>query len=258
MQLHFTVVAVAIALGLFLAMLLFVEVGRRIGVRRLLVPGARAGVGVVDGTVYALLALLIGFTFNGAATRFDDRRALVGQTTNAAGTVWQRIDLLPPELQPPIRTALRGYVDALVDAYTGSSAADTPLEQPATVTRAQDDLWARSVAASTTPAGEKARMLLLPGLNDLFGVVETERQARANHPPGVIFALLGLTALAGALLVGYAMANGGRRNWIYMVGLAGTVASAAFVIVELEYPRLGLVRIDRADHTLVELRESMR
>ena len=91
------------AIGMFVAILVFLEVGRRLGVRRLNVPGARAGVGVVDGSVYALVALLIGFTFNGAASRFDARRELVGETANVAGTAWQRIDMLPPELQPPVR-----------------------------------------------------------------------------------------------------------------------------------------------------------
>jgi hypothetical protein len=30
------------------------------------------------------------------------------------------------------------------------------------------------------------------------------------------------------------------------------------VILDLEYPRLGLIRVDAADQVLVELRESMR
>src|SRR5688500_7291106 len=116
MQLRFTFMAIAIAVGLFVALLFFLELGRRIGVRRLNVPGARAGVGVVDGTVYALLALLIGFTFNGAAARFDSRRVLVGETAAAGSMVWSRIDLLPAELQPPIRAAFRSYLDALISA----------------------------------------------------------------------------------------------------------------------------------------------
>src|SRR3954468_21763426 len=117
MQMRYTLMAIAIAFGLFLAMLLFLEVGRRIGIRRLNIPGARAGVGVVDGTVYALLALLIGFAFNGAAARFDSRRGLLGETTNAAGTAWQRIEVLPADQQPPVRAAMRTYIDALVAAY---------------------------------------------------------------------------------------------------------------------------------------------
>src|SRR3954464_15823076 len=117
MQLRFAAGAIGIAVGLFLAMMLFLEIGRRIGVRRLDVPGARAGVGVVDGTVYALLALLLGFTFNGAAARFDNRRVLVGAAANSASTVWQRIDLLPPDKQAVIRTGVRTYVDELVASY---------------------------------------------------------------------------------------------------------------------------------------------
>jgi hypothetical protein len=43
-----------------------------------------------------------------------------------------------------------------------------------------------------------------------------------------------------------------------MVGFAATVAVAVYVILDLEYPRLGLIRVDAFDQALVELRESMK
>jgi hypothetical protein len=54
--------------GLFLGMLLFLEIGRRIAVRRMREDTGTAGegVGAVDGAVFALLGLLIAFTFSGA------------------------------------------------------------------------------------------------------------------------------------------------------------------------------------------------
>ena len=169
------------ALGMFVALLIFLELGRRLGVRRLNVPGARAGVGVVDGSVYALVALMIGFTFNGAAARFDSRRELVGATTNVAGTTWQRIDMLPAELQPPVRDAMRRYIDALIASYASTSVADAAtIRQPEAVTRAQNDLWAKAVEVCSTPAGDKARMLLLPSMNELFGV-ESQYAARGHR-----------------------------------------------------------------------------
>ena len=258
LQIRFALVALAIAISLFLGMLLFLEVGRRLGVRRLQKPGARAGVGVVDGTVYALLALLIGFTFSGAAARFDSRRMLVGQEANSAGTVWQRIDLLPSEQQPAIRAGLRAYLDSLIVFYTKPSGALTGTARQYTgLAIAEHRLWTLAVAACLAPGGEQARMLLRPGLNELFGVVEQERLARSLHPPYVIFVMLGLAALAAALFVGYAIATTPARNWIYMVGVAATIASATYVIIELEFPRLGLVRVDKADQHLVELRATM-
>src|SRR5258705_6130976 len=67
------------ALGLFLGMLMLLEVGRRIGARRVAEDptGAEAGVGTVDRAVFVLLWLLIAVTFSGAASRFDTRRPLI-------------------------------------------------------------------------------------------------------------------------------------------------------------------------------------
>jgi hypothetical protein len=39
---------------------------------------------------------------------------------------------------------------------------------------------------------------------------------------------------------------------------AAAMATTIFVIVELEYPRLGLVRVDASDSALVELLDSMK
>lgn len=257
-HLLFTFLAIGIAIALFLAMLLFIELGRRLGVRQIESSGsaARTGVGVVDSAVYSLLALLIGFSFSGAAGRFDQRRQIVADEANTAGTAWQRVDLLPTELQGGVRTAFREYMDVLVAWYTEIGNAETIHEPPA-LTKAMNKLWSQSVTATLQPNGERARMLLLPALNEMFGMVEKERMARRMHPPALIWAMLGITALAAALFAGYGIATGPRRNWIYIIGVAASVSIATYVIIELEYPRLGLSRVTAIDRALVELRQSM-
>jgi hypothetical protein len=64
--------------GLFVGMLVLLEVGRRLGLRRIVPDSdvARSGFGVVEGAIFALMGLLIAFTFSGAASRFDMRRHL--------------------------------------------------------------------------------------------------------------------------------------------------------------------------------------
>ena len=86
-------------MALFLGMLVL-EVGWRIGARRLAEDpnGADAGVGAVEGAVFALLGLLIAFTFSEAASRFDTRRQLIVEETNDIGTAYLRLDLLPMKL----------------------------------------------------------------------------------------------------------------------------------------------------------------
>jgi len=99
-------------------------------------------------------------------------------------------------------------------------------------------------------------MLLLPALNEMFGAVERERLARRTHPPGVIYVMLGVAALAASLFGGYAMSANPKRNWMYIVGVAMTVSVTAYVILELETPRLGSIQVDAND--LAQLRAKMQ
>ena len=114
------------------------------------------------------------------------------------------------------------------------------------------------MAACLGPGGEPSRMLVLPALNEMFGAVEKELLARRMHPPMMIFIMLSIAALAGALFAGYGMASGATRNWTYILGFAATVSIAAYVIIELEFPRLGFVRVDAFDQALVDLRARMK
>ena len=260
MQQRFILISVVFGIALFLGMLLCLELGRRFGLRQMQKYGdaARSGVGVADSAVYALLALLLGFAFSGATSRYDDRRELVLQEVGAIKTAWHRIDLLPPARQPPIRADLRRYTDALLDSYAKNPASPGARQASAAAVRAQHDLWSKSVAACIEPDGEKARMLLLPALNEMFAVVTRERLAWLIHPPIVIYAMLAMSALAAALFAGYSMAKGSARNWLFIVVTAAVISIVMYVIIEIEFPRIGLIRVNAVDQTLSEVRALMR
>jgi hypothetical protein len=94
-------------------MLVFSEVGQRIGLARLArdPEGLSKGAGAAEAAVFGLLGLLIAFTFAGAASRFEDRRLLVTAEANAIGAAYLRIDLLPGDAQPEARELFRRYLD---------------------------------------------------------------------------------------------------------------------------------------------------
>jgi hypothetical protein len=249
-----------IALGLFGGVLVSLELGRRFGMRRLARHGAdaRVGVGVVDRAVYGLFALLTGFTFSGAANRFDARRAILAQQIDAIRTAWIRIDALPVDARPAVRDATRQYVDALIASYEEPASIEDAIREPPAVAAAAQQLWTRALAACLAPGGDAARPLLLPAVSAVFSTVESERLARVFHPPPLVFALLGLTALAASLFAGYAMASAAPRNWLHMIGVAATIAVAWYAIAQLEFPRLGRVKVGDLDRALTELRATMR
>src|SRR5215831_10396200 len=135
---------------MFVGMFLFLELGRRLWQRQVERYGseAKSGVGVVDAAVYGLLGLLIGFTFSGAASRFDQRREIIGSEVSGISDAWRRIDLLPTDAQPAMRDRMRAYVDAVIATYDEKGSFSEALIEPPALRRAENDLWSKTVAAT--------------------------------------------------------------------------------------------------------------
>jgi len=246
--------------GLFLGMLLFLEIGRRIAIRRMKEDAGAAGegIGAVDGAVFALLGLLIAFTFSGASARFDTRRQLIVEESNDIGTAYLRLDLLPADLQPALRESFRRYLDARIEVYRKLPDIAAAKESLAKANELQKQIWRQAVGASRTEGAPlAASILLLPALNAMIDITTTRTMASLMHPPTVVFVMLFGLALAASLLAGYGMTGSRVRRWFHMLGFALVVAFAVYVIMDIEYPRLGLIRVDAFDQALVDLRESM-
>jgi hypothetical protein len=70
--------------------------------------------------------------------------------------------------------------------------------------------------------------------------------------------LLPDVSIAGTIFTGYGMAGGKSRNWLHILGFALVISVAVYIIIDLEYPRVGLIQVDDFDQALVDLREAMR
>jgi hypothetical protein len=70
--------------------------------------------------------------------------------------------------------------------------------------------------------------------------------------------LLGVLALMSALLVGYGTSANKDRSWFHHVTFAFVISLSIYVIVDLEYPRLGLIKVDSADQALLDVGDSMQ
>jgi hypothetical protein len=250
-----------VTIVLFLGVLVMLEVGRRVGLRRMADDGTNVHEGIdrLETAVFALLGLLIAFTFSGAAARFDSRRQLVVEEANAIGTAYLRLDLLPAVVQPAMRDDFRRYVDSRLAVYRALpdiAAARAELDRSSAL---QKDIWGKAVAACRmADAAPSASMLLLPALNQMIDITTTRTVAAQIHPPAIIFGMLVVLTLASALLAGFDLARGRRRSWLHALAFAGMITVTVYVIFDLEYPRLGFIRIDAIDQVLIELRASMQ
>ena len=243
-----------------IGILVFFEVGRKIGLHRLKKSssGLASGIGASEGVVFALLGLLIAFTFTGAATRFEDRRHLIVEEANDIGTAYLRIDLLAIENQLVLRELFKRYTDQRLKTYRDAHDFKSIMPNQQTTAALQQDIWRAAITAGKNPnANADANKLLLPALNAMIDITTTRTVASRNHPPIAIYFLLFGLSLIAAMLIGYGTSTNTDRVWLHKIAFALVITLTSYIIIDLEYPRLGLIRIDADDQILIDTRRVM-
>jgi len=248
------------ALLLLIGMLLLLEIGRRLGVRRR--PreseGERGGLGTVEGAVFALFGLMVAFTFSGAASRFNEKRILIAEEVNCIETAYLRLHLLSGQEQPALQGLFRRYVDSRLETYRVLPNMAAAQMEMAKSKKIQEEVWTEAVAATRLPDSHPSSvLLLLPALNKMIDISTTRTMALQLHPPRIIYALLFGLGLICSLLAGFRMSSGQHRSWLHILGFTVLTVIIVYVMLDVEYPRAGLIRLESADQLLVNLREHM-
>jgi len=248
------------AVLLFGGMLILLELGRRLGVKRRSreSEGERGSLGTIEGAVFALFGLVVAFTFSGAASRFNEKRALIAEEANAIETAYLRLHLLSERAQPELEDLFRRYLDSRLESYRKLPDIEAAKVEMAKSKKLQEEIWAKAISAtSLRDSHVDAGKLLLPALNNMIDITTTRTMALQNHPPNIIYALLFILGLICSLLAGYRMAVGHRRSWLHILSFALITVIVIYVIIDVEYPRAGLIRLQAFDQALVDVRTSM-
>jgi hypothetical protein len=258
----FTTASVLYSVTLLLGMLGCLETGRRLGIRKLAMDPewAFSGLGVVETAVFGLYGLMLAFTFSGAPARLDLRKQLVADEANAIGTAYLRLDLLPTQSQPAMRELFRKYLNSRLQTYDQPDDVQVVKDKIARSAALQGEIWGRAVVCTRLPgAHDDAAKLLLPALNQMIDITTTRINAALTHPPLIIYALMFALAMVCSVLAGYSMAREKHRSWLHITAFAAVTAISVYAFLEIEYPRLGVVRLlGVSDQLMVALRERMQ
>ena len=116
---------------------------------------------------------------------------------------------------------------------------------------------AREAALALAPKGVEGVPASPIQEPQLFTMVEKKVIAVRTHLPSLVFNFLVFVALLTGLVAGFGMARG-RRNSLSIIVYALVIAVTLGVMVDMEYPREGFIRIGAADLALAELRDSIQ
>lgn len=249
---------------LFIATLLFIVLvvaeffGSRLRIflqqRKAALSAEAAGIDYVLSSVFALLGLLIAFTFGLALDRYETRRDLVVQEANAIGTAHIRSAFAAD----PVRAELRG----LLETYAANRLAygKAPFDKRPKFAIESAELRSKlalvGVVASQSVSSPPLAPSLISSVNDVIDV-GSEREAinLARVPASVIYMLLGY-AMISAFVLGYSQANASVTQRVANRMLFVLLTMALVTIFDLDRPATGAIKVSQ--QPMVELIDSFR
>jgi len=220
------------------------EFGRWIGVK----VSQRGGdnVATLESATLALLALMIGFTFAMALTRFEGRRAGLLHEANAIGTTALRARLLPDPERTAALKLLREYVQSRLEVSNRTLSEPELRALIKRSTTLQEALWQQAKTMADKDRAMVPTGLFIQSLNEMIDS-QTERvdAYRNRLPIVVVLGLFGIAAVGGGFS-GYSAGVGGLRTRppIYVTGLL--VAAVIVLILDLDRPQEGFIKVDQS------------
>ena len=231
------------------------EVGYQFGLwRRKRVTGEKEGpVSAMVGSLLALLAIMLAFTFNLAASRFDARRQAVLEESNAIGTTYLRARLLPEPERTEIEKLLHEYAE-LRSRINKEPTIDEIIDQSEVL---QDRIWTLGVAAAARNPASIMTSIFLESLNDVIDVHSKRVLVglRSRIPMSMWLVLFTLSIL-GLGSMGYQAGLTGTRRSPEMPILTIAFASVLFLIVDLDRAHEGLLQVSQ--QSMIDLLHTMK
>lgn len=239
-------------LASFIAIFALSEAGFQLGRRRESAADGKDPSWLIEGTAFTLLALLLGFSFSMALGRYDARRGTFLREANAIATTFLRAQLLDAKSAAAIRADLRAYIEERLDF----ARADAAPQQRAEADRDSEALQRKMWTAAVRAAGQDRRSTTIPlfitALNDTINLSIEERAVLTNHIPDIVIIWLLLVALIAAVMMGYGFGKEGRHAPIFKAVFAAMVALVFGLILDLDRPQRGLIRVNLASMQRVQ------
>ncbi len=246
--------SIAIAITLFVTIVVFNEVGFRVGrfVQSQTDNEVKVLTGSIQASILGLLALLLGFTFSMSMQRYDNRSMALIEESNAIGTAMLRVQLLPEEYKKEADKLFREYVDLRV---TIGQLDLTKIEERniynKRVAKIQSDLWSLAISATNSDPRPVTTGAFVKSLNDVIDSQGKRNALLQMHVPEVVLVLLFVVFVSSGGIMGYSAGLSGKRMVAPIILVSLLITLIVFIIIDLDRPKRGLIQVNQ--EVMIEL-----
>jgi len=245
-----------LALAIVAVLVIIVEVVYRWGAHWKETPDSlRSQVSGIGAAMLGILGVLLGFTLSMAIARWDARREVIIEESNAIGTLWLRAGLLEETLREELRGALRDYTDTRIALGGSRGDLDALREAQIEGVALHTKIW--SVVQRADQPGTSPAILstLITAANELIDLHELRVASIENYLPAFLILLLpGVTAVAVAALA-WSFGTTTERGRTPILLLTLLICAVIMLIMDVNRPQRGGIGVGVA--TLERVQESI-
>ena len=233
---------------IFIVMLsIALESGYRVGLkRRESWKEADSGGGaVVLTSMFALMGLVMAFTYASGVSRYDARKSAVTIEANALGTAFLRADLVAEPGRTELKTILLDYARTRYIAQGSVRSEADRKETLQRTVRAQVKIWpaTKHIIDQETPGPIASS--LVAAINGVLDAHTIRLVAVFDKLPRVVMWMLVFISAASLGVAGYNAGIQGRMSRWRMTAFALVLSGLMIVILDFDRPNDGLVTVSQ-------------
>ena len=242
-----------IALGMLALLLAACEIGYRRGLANVGAPDSlRPLMSGTGAAILGLLGLLMGFSLSMAIDRWNTRRNVIVEESNAIGTLYLRAGLLEEPLPGQLRESLRAYNDARI-ALGGSRSRPDKLRAARQESEALHAVIWSVVKSANQPTTANATLAsLINSANEVIDLHELRLASVENRLPAALFLLLLAVATLAVAFLAWSFGAASHRGRTPMLLLALLVGAVLLLIMDVNRPQRGRIEVGVAPLERVE------
>jgi len=199
-------------------------------------------VDAIDTALFALLGLLLAFTFSMSVSRYEARKDAMIAEANAMSTAFLRAALIPEPERSEAAALFDRYVAARLELDRPGWDEPSEARHDDQISQLQEELWTKGVtAAEKQPTSITG--LFVSGLTEMLDAQATRDEKRRHQVPDPVLFGIFAVCLAAVGVLGYSAGLGGGRSLAAVLIAALLLTLVVALIMELDRPYRGFIRV---------------
>ncbi len=208
--------------------------------------GKHGGTGDIALTaMFALLGLVLAFTYSFTISRADHRKQAVIDEANAIGTAFLRAAFAPEPMRAGLKSLLRDYAGTrLITAETAGTSA-LARQAIARSLKVQSGLWPVTARIVEYGARGPVEAAIFQSINEFIDMHGKRIAASLDQLPGIVLWMLLFVSGVSLAVAGYNRGLVGNMNRLRMTALALVLAAVMTIITDFDRGLQGFVKVSQ-------------